>query len=77
MLRAERLVRIVPCRRCSGLKRERCSSCDGQGFHSRSARRTRYDGRLEYVAERAPCGPCYGIGYVLCSGCGGKGRVIR
>jgi DnaJ-class molecular chaperone len=77
MLRTERMVRFVACRRCSSLKRERCSNCDGQGFQMRSMRRMRYDGRPEYVAERVPCGPCYGIGYVPCTGCGGKGQVIR
>ncbi|HET9594024.1 MAG TPA: hypothetical protein VFP65_00485 [Anaeromyxobacteraceae bacterium] len=59
------------------MKRQRCAGCDGQGFHTHTARRTRYDGRPEFVAERLPCGPCCGIGYVLCTGCGGKGRVIR
>ena len=77
MLRAERVVRFVACRRCSGQKREPCSHCNGQGFHTRSARRPRYDGRPEYVTEHVPCAPCFGIGYVPCTGCGGKGQVIR
>jgi DnaJ-class molecular chaperone len=73
----QRTVRLVACRRCEGLKREACSSCLGQGFHTRSTAQRRYDGHMEYGAERVPCAPCYGVGYVPCTGCGGKGRVIR
>ena len=77
MLRAERTVRFVCCRRCSGRKREPCATCGGQGVHGQSATRARWDGRPEVVSEQVPCGGCCGIGYVPCSGCGGKGQVIR
>lgn len=77
MLRTERTVRFVACRRCAGLKREECSRCCGQGVHARNTTRTRADGRIEYGTERVACAPCYGVGYVPCTGCGGKGRVVE
>jgi RecJ-like exonuclease len=77
MSQAERVVQFVACRRCSGSKREECSSCGGHGFSLRSTARTRYDGHVDYRAERVACAPCYGVGYVPCTGCGGRGQVIR
>jgi RecJ-like exonuclease len=74
---AERVVHFVACRRCSGSKREACSACGGHGFAMRSTMRTRYDGHVDYRAERVACAPCYGVGWVPCMGCGGRGQVIR
>ncbi len=77
MLRTERMVRFVACRRCSGSKREACSSCGGYGFQTRNTTRLRYDRRVEYATETVACAACFGVGYVLCGHCGGKGQVIR
>jgi DnaJ-class molecular chaperone len=77
MLLAERMVRFVACRRCSGSKRETCPSCRGYGFQTRNTTRTRYDGHVEYGSEQVACGPCFGVGYILCTLCGGRGQVIR